>query len=143
MIYFETEHKGYLPKERLRLRRWLKAVAAGYGTPIRSLDYQFLTDEEVLDANREYLDHDYYTDIITFDNREETGQGPIEGDILISVDRVRDNAGTYGVAPEHELRRVLAHGLLHLLGLKDKTKAEAAAMRQAEEAALALWEQTP
>lgn len=143
MIYFETEHKGYLPKERLRLRRWLMAVAAGYATRIRSLGYRFLTDEEVLEANREYLEHDYYTDIITFDNREETGQGPIEGDILISVDRVRDNAATYGVATEHELRRVLAHGLLHLLGLKDKTKAEAAAMRQAEEAALALWEQTP
>ena len=143
MIYFETEHKGYLPKERLRLRRWLKAVAAGYHSRIRSLGYQFLTDEEVLDANREYLDHDYYTDIITFDNREEAGEGPIEGDILISIDRVRDNATTYGVAAEHELRRVLAHGLLHLLGLKDKTKAEAAAMRQAEEAALALWEQTP
>lgn len=142
MIYFETEHKGYLPKERLRLRRWLKALATGYGTRIRSLGYQFLTDEEVLDANREYLNHNYYTDIITFDNREETGQGPIEGDILVSVDRVRDNAAIYGVAPEHELRRVLAHGLLHLLGLKDKTKAEAAAMRQAEEAALVLWEQT-
>lgn len=142
MIHFETEHPGYLPKERLRLRRWLKALTAQYGNRIRSLSYQFLTDEEVLEANREYLEHDYYTDIITFDNREETGQGPIEGDILISVDRVRDNAATYGVAPEHELRRVLAHGLLHLLGLKDKTKAEAAAMRQAEEEALALWEQT-
>jgi len=142
MIYFETEHKGYLPKERLRLRRWLKALAALHGNRIRSLGYQFLTDEEVLEANREYLEHDYYTDVITFDNREETGEGPIEGDILISADRVRDNAATYGVAPEHELRRVLAHGLLHLLGFKDKTKAEAAAMRQAEDDALALWEQT-
>lgn len=142
MIYFETEHKGYLPKERLRLRRWLKALAALHGNRIRILGYQFLTDEEVLEANREYLEHDYYTDIITFDNREETGEGPIEGDILISVERVRDNAATYGAAPEHELRRVLAHGLLHLLGFKDKTKAEAAAMRQAEDDALALWEQT-
>lgn len=142
MIYFESMHKGYLPQERLRLRRWLQAVAAGYTTRIRSLGYQFLTDEEVLEANREYLQHDYYTDIITFDNREKTGQGPIEGDILISVDRVRENAATYGAAPEQEMRRVLAHGLLHLLGLKDKTKAEAAAMRKAEDAALALWEHT-
>ena len=143
MISFQSERRAYLPKERLRLRRWLQAVADGYELRVHTLTYIFLNDEELLAVNKEYLKHDFYTDIITFDNREVAGLGVIEGDIFISVERVADNAATYGAAYDHELRRVLAHGLLHLCGLGDKTKTEAAAMRGAEEAALEGWEQMP
>ncbi len=142
MIRFEAEDARLLPAERLRLRRWLQALAAAYGHRCRAVTYIFLSDDELLEVNRQYLAHDYYTDIITFDNREEPGQGPIEADIFISVERVADNAATYGTAPAAELRRVLAHGLLHLLGLADKTDAQAAQMRQAEDQALALWDAT-
>ena len=142
MIRFEAEEPSLLPAGRLRLRRWLQALAAAYGQRCRTVTYVFMTDEQLLEVNRQYLAHDYYTDIITFDNREVAGVGAIEADIFVSVERVADNAATYGVASAHELRRVLAHGLLHLLGLGDKTEAEATQMRQAEDQALALWEAT-
>ena len=139
MIRFESDYPAFLPKHRLKLRPWLAAIAKSYGFACRAITYQFVTDDELLQINKDYLQHDYYTDIITFDAREEPGIGPIEADIFISVDRVKDNAATYKTDPETEMRRVLAHGLLHLCGLKDKTKAEEAAMRKAEEAALAMW----
>jgi rRNA maturation RNase YbeY len=139
MIRFVSEYPAFLPKQRLHVRPWLVAIAKSYGFACRDITYQFLTDDELLQINKDYLQHDYYTDIITFDNREEPGIGPIEADIFISVDRVRENATTYKTDAETELRRVLAHGLLHLCELKDKSTAEERAMRKAEETALALW----
>jgi probable rRNA maturation factor len=91
----------------------------------------------LLQVNREYLEHDYYTDIITFDNSEEENR--LEGDIFVSIDRVRDNARQLNLAEEQELRRVLAHGLLHLCGFGDKTDDEVQRMRQKEEESLASW----
>jgi rRNA maturation RNase YbeY len=87
--------------------------------------------------NVDYLNHDTYTDIITFDNSEKTAE--LEGDIFISVDRVRENARTLKVEEETELTRVLAHGLLHLMGYKDKSKEEASLMRSKEEEAIELY----
>jgi len=136
MIRFVSEYPTFLPKHRLKLRPWLVQTAKGYGFTCRDITYQFVTDDELLEINKQYLQHDFFTDIITFDNREEPGKGPIEADIFISIDRVQENAKIYSVAEEHELQRVLVHGLLHLCGLQDKTKQDEKEMREAEEKAL-------
>ena len=112
-------------------RLWLKQQAKREGYSVGELNFIFCSDEHILQVNKEYLQHDYYTDIITFDNSEKTGK--LEGDIFISVERVADNASQVGTLPEQEMRRVLAHGLLHLCGYKDKTKEEATRMRLKEE----------
>ena len=91
--------------------------------------------EKCLQINKDFLDHDYYTDIITFDNSEVKGK--IEGDIFISIDRVRDNSQQQKTSLKDELHRVLAHGLLHLTGYKDKTSEESKMMRKKEDSALA------
>lgn len=128
-----------MPRLRRRIvKAWLREMAARYGRQIGELCYQFCDDERILEVNRQFLDHDYYTDIITFD---ECQGNTLSGDMLISLDTVRSNAETLGVAWAEELHRVMVHGLLHLSGLGDKTETEAAQMRQAEEDALARLRQ--
>ncbi len=122
-------------RQREVLRTWLGAVAKDHGLDIHELNFVLLTDDALLDYNRRYLDHDEYTDVITFDGQTGTG---VSGDVLISYDRVRENAATFGVSPRHELRRVMVHGLLHLLGHQDKTKAQREAMRGLEDRYLQL-----
>jgi probable rRNA maturation factor len=123
-----------------QLNVWLKQVLAEHSSrKLGELNYIACTDEYLLQVNREYLQHDDYTDIITFDNSDR-GEYPIEGDIYISIERVRDNANKYQSPDNQELKRVVAHGLLHLAGFKDKTEEEAKAMRAAEEEALQLWD---
>jgi len=137
MIRFFNEDVDYtLPKKQVT-RQWLKRQAEQEGYALGDLNYIFCSDEHVLQVNREYLQHDYYTDIITFDTSESDDR--LEGDIFISVDRVADNARQLGVPTEHEMRRVLAHGLLHLCGYGDKTDDEAAAMRAKEDSWLETW----
>ncbi|MFN8236647.1 MAG: rRNA maturation RNase YbeY [Chitinophagales bacterium] len=119
-----------------RIKLWLKAIAAKENYAIKELNYIFQTDEELLKLNIDYLNHDTYTDIITFDHSGTKGR--IEGDIFISLERVEENARKFKVSFENELHRVLAHGLLHLCGYKDKTKKDAAEMRRMEEESLAL-----
>lgn len=131
MIRFFTEDTPYTLPQKQATRQWLKNQAKQEGYNIGELSYIFCSDEYLLQVNREYLDHDYYTDIITFDNSEEDDK--IEGDIFISVDRVADNARQLGVSAEQEMRRVLAHGLLHLCGYGDKSPEEAQQMRAKEE----------
>ena len=121
---------------RRSVKSWLRAVAEHHGCTLGDLSIVSCSDEELLTYNRKYLDHDAYTDIITFDHSEAT---QLSGDLLISFERVLENADNQGVVFQEELRRVMAHGLLHLAGFKDKTQAEAAAMRQAEDHALALF----
>ena len=116
---------------------WLNTIASSYDYEIDSANYIFCSDDYLLEVNREYLNHDYYTDIITFDNSDE--EGIIESDIFISIDRIKDNAQKHEVSFENELLRVMAHGLLHLCGFKDKTEEEATEMRNAENKALSLW----
>jgi probable rRNA maturation factor len=115
---------------------WINRVAEGEGKRIGAVSYIFCSDTYLIELNQEYLKHDTLTDIITFPY----SKSPIEGDIFISVDRVRDNAQDFGTPFEQELRRVIIHGVLHLCGYGDKTKAEAAKMRQKEDAALAIYE---
>ena len=113
---------------------WLREVAQSYGKRIGAVNYIFVDDEEILRINREYIGHDYYTDHIGFDY---SAYDILSGDIYISLDTVRSNAALFGKTYDDELHRVIAHGLLHLCGLKDKTPEERAEMESAEDVALA------
>ncbi|HRH58139.1 MAG TPA: rRNA maturation RNase YbeY [Chitinophagales bacterium] len=116
------------------IKVWLKKIALKEKYIIQDLNYIFLDDEGLLKINMEYLNHDTYTDIITFDNSE--AKGKIESDIFISLERVQANAKKFNTTVENELYRVLAHGLLHLCGYKDKNKTDIELMRKKEEEAL-------
>ena len=123
-------------EERSRVEKWLRKVAAGYGFQVGDLHYLFCTDEEELSVNRQFLGHDYYTDVITFDY---STPATLSGDIFISLDTVRSNAEEAGTDFDSELRRILVHGLLHLTGQGDKTPETKAQMTTKEELALALY----
>ena len=125
--------------DRKLLRTCLEETAQKHNFSIRLLQYVFVSDEELLEMNRDFLAHDYYTDIITFDLSEIEGE--IEGEIYISRDRVRENADNAKVSVDDEFCRVIAHGLLHLCGLKDKSKEEQTLMRESEDAFLTLFMQ--
>jgi len=114
---------------------WIRRVAALYGRQVGDVAYVFCSDEKILEVNRQYLEHDYYTDIITFDYDE---GDVISGDIFISLDTVRSNAREVGTVYADELRRVMIHGILHLCGLEDKGPGLRAKMEEAENAALRL-----
>ena len=137
-IHFFSEDVPFELPEKLRRKRWLKSIATEAGYQVQELNYVFCSDEYLYQMNRDYLKHDTYTDIITFDNSEK--KDDIEGDIFVSIDRVRENAKTHTQELETEMNRVLAHGLLHLMGYKDKTQEEAALMRLKEEEALGLYD---
>ena len=114
---------------------WIGRVAESHQRVVGDINYVFCNDEEILDVNRRYLQHDYYTDIITFDY----GRGNVlSGDLYISLDTVRSNAELLGKPYDEELHRVLVHGVLHLVGIKDKGPGERELMEAAEDAALAL-----
>ena len=114
---------------------WVKAVAATYGKRVGEVAYVFCDDEEILKVNRQYLKHDYYTDIITFDYCE---GDLLSGDLFISLDTVRSNAELFGKTYEDELHRVIIHGILHLVGINDKGPGEREIMEAEENKALAL-----
>lgn len=114
---------------------WIKAVAAKYGRTVGEVGYMFVGDEKILQVNNEYLGHDYYTDVITFDYDE---GDRINGDIVISLDTVRSNAELFKKDYDEELRRVIIHGVLHLCGINDKGSGEREVMEAAENAALAM-----
>jgi len=131
-IGFNVEEIKYNFKNKLVRKGWLKEVIKEAGKKIGEINYIIVSDEYLLQMNQQYLKHDTYTDIITFDYCEDN---TVSGDMYISIDRVRENAINFNVTEEHELNRVLVHGLLHLLGQKDKTKSDALEMRRKEE----LW----
>lgn len=133
-IRFSIETK-YSLKNRTLIKRWVKTVVENKGKKLGDLSYILCDDDYLLEVNRRYLDHDYYTDIITFDYTE---NDIIGGDLFISVDRVRDNAAALQLSEHEEMLRVMIHGVLHLLGLKDKSDEEAKQMRAAEEESLEL-----
>ena len=117
---------------------WIRRVAATYGKRVGEIGYMFVSDERILQVNRDYLQHDYYTDIITFDYTE---GDTVSGDIVISLDTVRSNAEKYGKSYDEELHRVITHGILHLCGLHDKAPGEREQMEAAENKALLLLNQ--
>ena len=114
---------------------WIKSVAATYDRKAGEIGYMFVDDKKILEVNNEYLGHDYYTDIITFDYDEGTR---INGDIVISLDTVRTNAEQFGKQYDDELHRVIIHGILHLCGINDKGPGEREIMEAAENKALAM-----
>ena len=120
--------------EERRIIRWIHAVAADYGFSVGNINYIFCSDERELAVNREFLGHDYYTDVITFDY---STASTLNGDIFISLDTVRSNAEMVGCSFEQELNRILIHGVLHLTGQGDKTPETKAQMTEKEEKALA------
>lgn len=130
-IHFFTQNITLPLRERNRLKPFLSNLAKQEGKRLDSLNYIFCTDKALLAINKEYLNHDFYTDIITFDLSETPGQ--LSGEIYISIDRVRDNAKTQGTTIKEELHRVIFHGLLHLCGYKDKKPGEIRVMREKEE----------
>ena len=138
MITYNSE-KVKMPKIKKReTTAWIKQVAQSYGKKVGDIGYMFVDDEKILEVNREYLQHDYYTDIITFDYCEDV---ELNGDLVISLDTVRTNAELFGKTYEEELYRVIIHGVLHLIGINDKGPGEREIMEAAENKALALRKQ--
>ncbi len=134
-VYFESEDIEFELPNPDALSRWIKAVIENEGCELHQACFIFCNDEYLLNLNQEYLNHDTYTDIITFPYTEPP---LVEGDIFISIDRVKDNANRFGASFEQELHRVMIHGILHLCGYPDKAPEEAARMREKEDEALLL-----
>lgn len=135
MITYNAEDVKLPTIKKRETTRWIKKVAATYGRKVGEIGYMFVNDEKILEVNNEYLGHDYYTDVITFDYCE----GDIlNGDIVISLDTVRTNAEKFGKTYEEELYRVIIHGVLHLCGINDKGPGEREIMEENENKALAL-----
>ena len=133
MIHFSSENIDLPALNYPMVERWIRAVAAQYNYSVGELNYIFCNDEKILAVNREFLEHDYYTDIITFDYTTRTR---VNGDIYISLDTVESNAQQVGATFLHELHRIIIHGLLHLTGQADKTPEAKAQMTAKEEDAL-------
>ncbi len=137
-IYIHCEDVDFTLPESAKTLSWIKEIIESKKFELEELNYIFCSDEHLLKINQQYLDHDYFTDIITFDNSDKPNT--IEGDVFISIDRVNDNANTHRQTFNNELYRVMAHGVLHLLGANDKTESEKMEMRKLEDHYLALRE---
>ena len=135
MITYQTEDIAMPPIKKRETTEWVKQVAATYGKKVGEVAYIFCSDEKILEVNRQYLEHDYYTDIITFDYTE---GNRISGDLFISLDTVRTNAEQFEQPYERELHRVIIHGILHLCGINDKGPGEREIMEAEENKALAM-----
>jgi len=137
MISFLTENIKMPRLDRKAVRAWIIEVAASYeGRKVGNLNYIFCNDDRILEVNKEFLGHDYYTDIITFDYSE---PGLVSGDMFISLDTVLSNSFKFHTSYDKELMRVIIHGVLHLCGINDKGPGERAVMEAAEEKALDMW----
>lgn len=135
MITYNAENVKFPKIKRRETTAWIKRVAASYGRKVGEIGYLFCDDEKILEVNREYLQHDYYTDIITFDYDEDD---IISGDLVISLDTVKSNAELFHKNYDEELHRVIIHGILHLCGINDKGPGERKIMEAAENKALAM-----
>ena len=136
MISFSTVETNYNLKNRLKVKNWVKSILETEGKSAGDVTYVFCTDEYLLGMNEKYLKHDTLTDIITFDYSE---KGKLSGDIFISIDRVKENAGSFNTTINQELGRVMAHGVLHLSGYKDKNPEDKRMMRSKEDFYLASF----
>jgi rRNA maturation RNase YbeY len=129
MIHYFSKN-NFILKNKLKRKKWLKNTVENEKTQLGEINYIFCSDEQLLEINREYLQHDFYTDIITFDYRE---NNIISGDIFISTDRIKENAEINQENFEDELNRVMVHGILHIIGYKDKTESDSMLMRKKED----------
>lgn len=139
-ITYCTKEVKMPPLKKRKINRWIREIARSYGKKTGEIAYVFCSDDIILETNRKYLQHDYYTDIITFDYTEENR---LNGDIFISLDTVKSNAGQFGVTFENELHRVLIHGVLHLCGIDDKGEENRRRMTTCENRALDLLKNIP
>ena len=135
MISYQTDGIPMPKIQRRKITAWIKQVATGYDRKVGDIAYIFCNDDKILEVNQQYLNHDYYTDIITFDYDEDD---TISGDIFISLDTVRSNAEERNIPYMSELHRVIIHGILHLCGINDKGPSEREVMETSENRALAL-----
>jgi len=135
-INFSNEKIVFNLKSKAKLKAWISSVIKKEKFTLNQINFTFTSDESLLKINKEYLKHNTYTDIITFNYNEEK---KIAGDIFISVDRVKENAEKFEVKFEQELYRVMIHGVLHLCGYKDKSKSDSIIMRKKENASLLLF----
>lgn len=140
MITYNTEDVKMPVFPKRKTSAWIKRVAALHGKTVGDIAYIFCSDEKILDVNRMYLQHDYYTDIITFDYSEDN---MISGDLFISLDTIRTNAEKFAVTYDSELYRVIIHGVLHLCGIDDKAPGARAVMERYENEALQLLDTPP
>lgn len=138
MITYNVEGVKMPKIKKRETTAWIRAVAKSYGRRVGEVGYMFVNDDKILEVNREYLGHDYYTDVITFDYDEDD---VVSGDVVISLDTVASNAHLFNKTYEDELYRVIIHGILHLCGINDKGPGEREQMEAAENKALALRQQ--
>lgn len=136
MISINTEDTGFKLKSIRKHKTWIKDIIYQHNMEVGNISYIFCSNHYILNINRKYLNHDYYTDIITFNYNE---KNLISGDVFISIDTVRENAIDFKQSFEEELRRVMIHGILHLLGFDDHTPMEKELMRQKEAEALSIY----
>ena len=134
-ITFQSEGVRHPQINENKLSQWIESVANKHDREIGEISYLFCDDEKILEVNQEYLNHDFFTDIITFDYSEEN---TISGDIIISLQTVESNSQMYKTEYTEELHRVIIHGILHLCGLNDLTDDEGKTMREAEDEALEM-----
>lgn len=135
-IYFASENIKFDLPAKMKVKKWITETIKSQGKKPGDISYLFCDDSYLIEVNREYLNHDTFTDIITFDYVEDN---IISGDILISVERVEENAKIFNTTFDQELHRVIIHGIHHLLGQHDKSESDALEMRRKEEASLAVW----
>jgi probable rRNA maturation factor len=135
-IYFFSEEVNYTLKNKTHIRSWINDTIIAEGYQLEELNFILCSDDYLLAMNQQFLKHDTYTDVITFDNSEKLKT--ITGDIFISIERIQENARHFRSTTQHELCRVMVHGTLHLLGYKDKGKAAKTLMTQKEDQYLAL-----
>jgi rRNA maturation RNase YbeY len=135
MVHFTTQDIEMPTLDQSSIRRWIKTIAAHYGFAVGTIHYIFCSDQRELEINREFLGHDYYTDVITFDYSTPT---TINGDIFISLETIQSNAEMIGVSFDNELMRIIIHGILHLTGQMDKTPETKAEMTAKENHALSI-----
>ena len=136
-VHFYNEGTDYMPKGRVKLNRWVRQTIHNEGFRVGEIGYIFCSSDYHIDINRQYLGHDYHTDVITFDYSDLEGRKVVSGDIFIDPETVADNADLLGTNPEEEQLRVIIHGILHLCGYKDKSDSEAAQMHAKEDFYLA------
>lgn len=142
MISFNNQDIKYKLSDKKLLKQWITNVVQSKNRSVGDIAFIFCSDEYLLEINKQYLNHNTLTDIITFDYSKENPQMPISGDIYISIERIKDNAQKFFVSEENELRRVIIHGVLHLLGYKDKTKSAKFEMTKQENFSLKLLEKS-
>jgi rRNA maturation RNase YbeY len=136
-VHFYNEGTDYMPKGRVKLNQWVRQTIHNEGFRVGEIGYIFCSSDYHIDINRQYLGHDYHTDVITFDYSDLEGRKVVSGDIFIDPETVADNADLLGTNPKEEQLRVIIHGILHLCGYKDKSDSEAAQRRAKEDFYLA------